>query len=288
MPTVAERFRFADVEKDSKEFVSGLQKLCNVHSVAALKQELLSKTCNKDVLAKYLANAMELIERQQEMVINQRVHISHHQKDIVQLQSDVIEAQKKSIEKLGSQITMFKREISETVQGTVESSMSKSYSAALQSQSANVGKIGQETLTTVAKQVVAEEAISRNVMVFGLVEEPCEDLNKKIGEVFEHLGEKPRLEATRLGKEKSDTDSPRPVKVSLSSATIVQQLLSKSKRLRQSERHRTVFLSRDRTIEERLKQRELVMELKQRVVEEPLKRHFIKEGRIVSIERPQK
>ena len=97
-----------------------MQKLCNGHAVVDFKQDLLMKTCNKDFLAKHLASAIQLIERQQELVINQRVHLSHYQKDIVQLQSDLIKAQKKSIEKLGSEITMFKREISETVQGTVE------------------------------------------------------------------------------------------------------------------------------------------------------------------------
>ena len=60
--------------------------------------------------------------------------------------------------------------------------------------------IGQETLKSVAKQVVVEEELSRNIMVFGLCDDENEDLNLKIGEVFEHLGENPRVETRRLGK----------------------------------------------------------------------------------------
>ena len=57
-------------------------------------------------------------------------------------------------------------------------------------------------------------------MVFGLreSEEGCKDLNQKI-DVLAQLGEKPRFEATRLGKEKSGPESTRPVKVMLVSAT---------------------------------------------------------------------
>ena len=76
-----------------------------------------------------------------------------------------------------------------------------------------------------------EEGLSRNIMVFGLQEgdEESEDLNLKVGAVFGHLGEKPRLEAVRLGK-KSQTGSEgaRPVKVTLSSSSFVHQILCKS------------------------------------------------------------
>ena len=91
--------------------------------------------------------------------------------------------------------------------------------------------MSKDTLKSVAKQVVVEEGLSRNIMVFGLQEgdEESEDLNLKVGAVFGHLGEKPRLEAVRLGK-KSQTGSEgaRPVKVTLSSSSFVHQILCKS------------------------------------------------------------
>ena len=119
-------------------------------------------------------------------------------------------------------------------------------------------------------------------MVFGLPESGDESLFEKISEVFQQLQEKPRYEATRLGKIKSETV--RPVKVILSSTTATEQILSKSRKLRESDKHKTVFLSRDRTSEERSKHRELVVELKRRTIEEPQKRPFIKAGEVVSTE----
>lgn len=285
MPTVAERYKFADVEKDGKNLITEMQKFCKVQDMLDVKQDFLTRSCTKDVLATHLVRALEMIERQHMFVINQRVHISAYQSDIIQLQSDLISAQKKSINMFQENVNKFRRELSEAVQDTVESSISKSYSEAVESQTGNSPVIGQESLKLVAKQVVVEEELSRNVMVFGLCDDENEDLNLKIGEVFEHLGEKPRVEARRLGK-KTTTAAARPVKVTLSSSTIVQQILSKSKKLRLSEKHKTVFLSPDRTAEERLKQKEIVAELKRKVAQEPNKRHFIKGVQVVTIDIP--
>ena len=48
--------------------------------------------------------------------------------------------------------------------------------------------------------------------MFGLPEEPAEQISEKVGEVLEVLEEKPRLEAIRIGL-KIKQDIPRPVKV---------------------------------------------------------------------------
>ena len=300
MPTVAERFRFGELEKDSKEFLNEAKKLCKVFSVGDVEQGALMRTCNKEVLAAHLVNALRLIERQHELVINQRVQITQHQSRVVELQDDLIESQKQTIEEFNGTVARLKHHITESVQksveasvdksystvvqsvqNSVESSVQKSYSSVVQSQMDNGGAtFGTETLKSVAKQVIVEEELSRNVMVFGLPESGDEDLSLKMAEVFEHLEEKPRFEATRLGKMKSD--AVRPVKVVLFSTTIAQQILHKSRKLRESEKHRTVFLSPDRTAEEREKHRELVAEIKRRTAEEPQKKHFIKAGVVVS------
>ena len=284
MPTAAERYKFADVEKDGKSFISDVQKLCKVYSVVGVKQDILSKNCNKDVLAEHLERALALIERQHNLVINQRVHISGFQSDIIKLQGDLIDTQKKSMDKFQDSVIRIKKELSETVQDTVKSSVSKSYSEVVKSQESNSPVIGNDTLKSVAKQVVAEEELSRNIMVFGLQENENENLAQKIDEVFECLGEKPRVEASRLGKKRSETAA-RPVKVTLSSSTFVQLILSKSRMLRTSEKHKSVFLSPDRAAEERLKQKELVTELKEKIAQDSQKRHFIRGGKIITVDK---
>jgi len=274
MSTAAERYNFANVETDGKHLINNLLMQCKVFDVGSVKNENLMKMGNKDVIASYLASALKLIERQHNLVINQRVDISSYQKDIIKLQSDVIDAQGKALQVVDR--------IKRNVEDSVESGMKKSYSEAakLAGTTPTSTVISPETLKSVAKQVVIEEELSRNIMIFGLPEEEKEDICASVGNVFELLGEKPKIVASRLGKKvKSD---PRPVKVTLRNATTVQHLLAKSRQLRDSDKFKAVFLSPDRTAEQRAEHRELVQQLRDKVNEEPLRYHYIKGGQLHS------
>ncbi len=286
MPTAAERYHFAEVEIHGKNFISDLLKLCKVYHVEDVKQENMMKIGNKDVFANQLVCALKLIERQQMLIIDQKVHVSAYQKDVIKLQSDVINSQKKTMDDFMLHVTEeLTAELSKTVQDTVQTGFSKSYSEAAQSNvtSSQSPVITQETLKTVAKQVIAEEELSKNVMVFNLPEEDNEDVCEKLAQVFQYLGEKPKIEARRLGN--STKKSVRPVKVTMSSASMVQQVLAKSSKLRSSDNYKTVFLSPDRTDEQRTQQRKLVLELKRKKTDTgPGWRHFIKDGQICSVE----
>ena len=106
----------------------------------------------------------------------------------------------------------------------------KTYSAVVSnSQTVTAPVICPEAL----KVVVAEEDRSRNLLVFGLPEEEQEELEARIGEVLEEIGQKPKVEVERLGKKKTSTCT-RPVKVCLTSSLIVHQILANARKLRQS------------------------------------------------------
>ena len=90
--------------------------------------------------------------------------------------------------------------------------------------------IPKDTLKTDAKEIAVEEEISRNIMVLWYTEDGKERLDEKVTETFEQLGEKTRIESRRLGKKKSNSDI-QPVKVLLSSSSIVQEILANSRKL---------------------------------------------------------
>ena len=110
----------------------------------------------------------------------------------------------------------------------------KSYSGALT-----------ETLKKVVQAVVEEEDRSKNLMLFGLKEELNETLLNKVGEVFVSVGEKPSFLALRVGKKSAS--KARPVKVTLTGNSSVNQILMKARRLRTVEAYKSVFLSPDRS-----------------------------------------
>ena len=119
---VAERYKFAEVEHDGKQFINDLFKQSKVHGVGNLTTEVMMKLGNKDVVAKYLASALQLIERQHNMVINQRVHISSYKNDIIKLQSSVIAAQAKALRST--------EDVEDAIQASVQSGF-KSFSEAV-------------------------------------------------------------------------------------------------------------------------------------------------------------
>ena len=101
-----------------------------------------------------------------------------------------------------------------------------------------------------------EGELSRNFKVFGLCKEDNEEICRRVAEVFESLGEKPRVEASRLGK-KSDS-AIQQVKVRFP----VLQILRRSGNLCKIEKFKSIYLAPNRTPEERIQHKELVLEPK--------------------------
>ena len=87
----------------------------------------------------------------------------------------------------------------------------KSYSRAVQ-ENLPQPVIAQEIVKTIVQAVVQEEDRSRSFMVFNLPDEEEEQLCSKVEEVLQELGEKPVIEAIRLGTRSKDTATARPIK----------------------------------------------------------------------------
>ncbi len=118
-------------------------------------------------------------------------------------------------------------------------------------------------------------------MIFGLSEERDEQLCDRVSRVFEEIGEKPRIEACRLGKAPKQGKA-RPVKVNFSSSLIVNQILVKARNLKQSQTHSSIFICPDRSPAQRANHRQLVLELKEKNKENSTTRYFIRGGKICS------
>ena len=131
------------------------------------------------------------------------------------------------------------------------------------------------------KSAVEEEDRTKNLMMFGVVEEKEEELEKKILEVLEQVDEKPRVaECSRIGNTKKG--EVRPIKVTIYSADAVHRILSKAGRLKKTEAYQTVFLAADRTVKERAARKRLVEQLKQKQQTEPDQYHFVRNDKICS------
>ena len=204
------------------------------------------------------------------------------QRKLLESQETVVQLQKQLLECKDEQLRAVTSSVTSSVQETVKEEF-KSYSSVVKSGQKDQANVTSANIVSVVKKVVEEEDRSRNVMVFGLAEEEHEQLSEKVEEIMEVIGEKPKMEVCRLGKAKDGR--PRPVKITVSSSSTVFQILTKSRKLSGNEKYKTVFLSPDRSYEQRAKHRTLVADLKNRKTAEPNKRHFIRNGTVNSVEK---
>ncbi len=230
--------------------------------------ETLCYTLNKFASA-HLQMAVERIDN---IIINS---------DLLKEQQKVIDLQTQLLEKREDEIKLLKESVQKevkTVQGVVESEM-KSYSAALSKTCASA--LAPRKICAAVKTVADRDDRSRNLIVYGLNETDEEQLESKIAEVLHEINEKPVLkDCCRVGLKKPG--SQRPAKFTLTSADMANQVLRKTKTLRTKEGYKSVYISPDRTAEERRAFRKLREELLARRKSEPNKVHVIRNKKIVS------
>ena len=303
--------------KDSKLWTSGLLKSVNVSSLSDLSPQsfVKCKSMTQDVLANRLCEALKLIDGCQKKIVKLKdsydqldeaslvaydeniklVKELEHVKgkaatEVVGLQREVVTLQRDLLAEKDRQLTELRTSVVESVENTVKEGF-KSYSDVLQESCKAPSSRLQTELKTVVKSFVEEEDRSRSFMLFGLQEETEEDVSGKVCDVLHQLNLKPKVDVSRIGSSVQSTSQdsanrkPRPVKVTVTSSAIVKKVLSRAKYLKNCSGFRSVFISPDRSVEQRAEHRKLVSELKQRLVDQPGKRHFIRGNVVVSTEK---
>ena len=148
-------------------------------------------------------------------------------KQIIDAQATVIQLQKELLESKNRQLQLLQNTTKSSVAEIVKAEF-VSYSNAVQEKPSLSPALAPETLKSVVHNVLGEEERSRSLMVFGLPEEGDEQLRDKLSAVFQEIGQKPRLEAIRLGEKKDNATRARPVRVTLYNTSTAKQILAKT------------------------------------------------------------
>ena len=144
-------------------------------------------------MAQKLSAALRIMYRQslyidQMETYNQKLH-----SDVIDSQRTVVDLQKELLATKDKQLDDLKSELKSCSPAVKESTTSAA--SPLLNSDRNI-------LKNVTKDVVAEEDRSRNLMSFGLKKEKGELLCDIVGQVLLELGEKPKVEASRIGLNK--------------------------------------------------------------------------------------
>ena len=239
----------------------------------------------KETICRWALEAVDVITSQNEVITQLKDIVEAFKTDALVDKAKIVKLQDKLLENKDEQIKTLESVVEKTVHSTVEREI-KSYSEAVSKSSTDQGQgpvVTPEHLKLAVKNAMKEEDRSRNVIVFGLREDEGEQVEKKVSELFADLGEKPRIQASRIGRKSTGGTVNRPVKVVLSNSTAAHQILLKAKLLKQIEVRKTVFISPDRSVDEREHRRNLVTELKKLITEQPNRHHFIRAGKVQSL-----
>ena len=238
----------------------------------------------KAVLAGFLEDVCSILRKQDEMVQDLCVCNDLLKSQVITCQSSLIKVQDDLLKCQSAKFDSLQCDVKKSVQNSVTEEI-KSYSRAVAESTPARTSITPETLKKTFQEVVSEGDRSRNLMVFGLKENSeFGDTVSDISNVLNCLNEKPKFEAIRIGKK--TLGNHRPVKVTFKSSATARQILLKSKNLRKVEQHRNVFISPDRSEQERAAHRELVLELKRRAAEDPNIRYYIRNGQVCAVPVP--
>ncbi|KAL5263214.1 hypothetical protein ACHWQZ_G008559 [Mnemiopsis leidyi] len=284
---------------DVKNWLSEVRQLASVNRDEDVNSQFFMKNraMTKEVMAKLLSTAFSIVKSQETVIQNLETNLeecycelsdaaaenkklkSECALEVVDLQRDVVKLQRELLSEKEKQLSDLRATVVASVEDTVKAEF-KSYSSVVQKTHSPV--IAPSTLKSVVRTVVEEGDRSRSVMVFGLEEKKDEKLRDMVSELLLELNEKPKMEVTRIG---SSTSKTRPVKVTIGSSVIAREILRKSKQLKNTAKFKTVYISPDRTIEQREEHKTLDLELKRRQADEPNKRHYIKENCVCSVEK---
>ena len=249
-----------------------------VHVSSQLTAESLNHgKLTKGQLSEWLYTAFYLLDRcclplmglaakqttQIEQLKSQKIH---DQEKIIQLQNQLIEKKEEEIK---------------VVKDTVVSEL-KSYSSVVQESCS--AALAPQKIVSAVKQVNQDADRSRNIIVFGVEEDLNETPEQKITTILDKIDEKPQISGcVRIGQIKPG--KVRPLKFKVRNQETVYQILRKATTLRNLEGCKKVFLSPDRTVEERVSRRKLVDQLREKRGADPNNNYVIRKGEIVRVDK---
>ena len=238
----------------------------------------------KSVMSNWLATAADVMSNQTDMMLELKEQVELLKTEALADKSRVIKLQAELLERKDDQLKSLQIAVQSTVQSTVHDTVQteiRTYGDALKKPSV-AAAISPAAFKKIVKTVIKEEDRTKNLMVFGLAEEDGEHLDEKISDVFQGMGEKPRAASARVGNRSVGGSGCRPVKVTLSSSTAVWQILTNSRKLRQLEKFKSVYVSPDRSPAEQAERKQLVLNMKEKMTAQPGHYHYIRSGRVLS------
>ncbi len=261
-----------DTEKKIEEALQSVLTLTKCKKLADVKESaLVTPQITKNGLASTVESLVVVLDLSRNVLRSAAAKMEEIQSEQITSQKSVIQLQEELIKLREDEI--------DNVQKTVKTEI-KSFANIVENDNKNT--VTKEIIKRAVKSAVSENQRDRNVAIFGLQETTGEDLKETVKRVVHQCSagssNNTVVECYRLGRAKTETC--RPVKVSFQSPESAISVLAGAKSLKQTVELKGVFVSPDRTPEERAERKRLVVVLKKKIQYESGKYHFIRNGKL--------
>ena len=264
-----------DVMKRMEKCLATVFKSTKCKQLSDVKESALMKP---DVYKKDLAGAVVSLVGVLDLI--QNVLPSAGTK-MEELQSELIASQKSEINLQNELISSRSGQL-EAVQSTVKNEI-KTYSDIVKD-GCQTSVVTEKIIRHAVKSAVSEDQRHRNLLIFGLEEKTGENVEQSVNHVIRNCGGSSKVSSChRIGAVKPGIH--RAVKVSFASRDTAISVLAGAKRLKEYAHLKNVFISPDRSPEERAKRKQLVDQLKEKIRSEPGMYHYIQNGKLQSAQK---
>ncbi len=239
------------------------------------------RNLNKDIVVEFSKSVAVILKRSQELLKLAATDLDILKCDQLKNQSKLLAIQ--------DELTVKRSDQLEAVKTTVDDKLSK-WTDVVKKNCSTVqsGPCSQKTLTKIVKSALEDSDRSKNVIMFNIAEERKDDGTSTMNydtsivqQIMYSSGSRSPCEISceRIGVPAQGKS--RPIRVSLGNDSVVLELLSKSKNLKDTQFF-MVFVEPDRNKEERDERRKLVQQLKQKRKDNPGQRFYIRNNKIQS------
>ena len=266
------------MEDDLNSAISSILKQVSVSTVEDLNPTVIANKLNKNPLAKIVNDALKLMNSNLRICKSAAAKIDELKSEKLADQKALIECQQKQLD---------------SVKSTVKTKMKTSWSEIVKT------NMGQNPSANVIKKVVRstvdQNERNKSFIIHGAAEKEDKRPEDILTDVFfdlnnqvDSVSSRPQVVSVRrIGVQKSDKSVTRPIRVTLTNSDDVKSVLSRSNLLKKSpeEYFRKLYLAPDITPEERKEHQKLVSEMKRRIESEPERYHYIKDRRVISVDK---
>ena len=266
-----------ELEKQIEDLSDSVSAKLNCRKLEDLTHDLFKpKGVTKDVIT-------EIVLKMGSMICQSRTVLRSAAEKLDQQKSEQIKTQNKLIQCKSGKLT--------SVKETVKTEM-KLFTDVVKNNTV-ASEISPAKIKMAVKSAITEDDRSKNFIIFGAPEElECEEQEMSerslVGDILGFMKFKERPNITnieRVGVKKSDSTR-RPIKVTMRDPEIVREMLSRAKVLKSVDvegynfNYNKLYLSPDRSQDERISRQKLVQEMKERIKKDSSKKYYIRNNKV--------